>query len=250
MIQNTLPATKAATFAVLVPHPRPEARGFPTPNGTAFFVSSDGYVITALHVLKRADGTVHNAADICLTKPEVQGPCEVRNLTIVRQWPDFDLALLKADFEPHREQPCFRDKTGFDYITIDFTTVPEGTQVYAFGYPLPDIQLQGNQQVIVGFHFFCPRTTSAIISSHNEVIGPVRIAVGFPESYVIDKALNYGNSGGPIVVEESGRVVAVCQRFQPVSIPQGTGTVQIPSLYGITRSLKTVEADLRNILHI
>jgi len=69
--------------------------------------------------------------------------------------------------------------------------------------------------------------------------------------YVIDKALNYGNSGGPIVVQETGRVVALCSRFQPVKIPQGGDiNVSIPSLYGVATSLKNIEEELKTYLKL
>src|SRR5208282_87234 len=247
MIQNTVKATQDATFAVLVPHPNPEAKGFPTPNGTAFFVSTDGYVLTARHVLfMDKEGTsIHDVSSIILTKPESN--CMIRNLSIAKDWPDLDLILLKADFDPHKTQPFLSGKTGFDFLEIDFTVIAEGTPVYAFGYPLADIKLQQNAQLMIGFHFFCPRTTSAIIASHYDVLGPSRRSSLFPQYHVIHKALNYGNSGGPIIGEANGKAIAVCQKFQPVGIPQGSGSVTIPSLYGITRSLKNIETDLRTI---
>ena len=63
--------------------------------------------------------------------------------------------------------------------------------------------------------------------------------------YVLDKALNYGNSGGPVVAVDTGFVHAFCSRFQPVQIPQPhirnadrkPLLVQIPSLYGVVVSL-------------
>jgi hypothetical protein len=66
-----------------------------------------------------------------------------------------------------------------------------------------------------------------------------------PKVYVLDKALNYGNSGGPIVCSETGRVHAFCSRFQPVFIPQSHLLdanqnpihVMVPSLYGVVSGL-------------
>jgi len=66
-----------------------------------------------------------------------------------------------------------------------------------------------------------------------------------PKVYVLDKALNYGNSGGPILSAETGHVHALCSRFQPVYVPQNhlkdaNGNplpVMIPSLYGIVSRL-------------
>lgn len=72
---------------------------------------------------------------------------------------------------------------------------------------------------------------------------------GDPQHYILDKALNYGNSGGPIIAVETGYVHALCSRFQPVFVPQihlanAEGkypAVLIPSLYGVASSLKNQE---------
>jgi hypothetical protein len=64
---------------------------------------------------------------------------------------------------------------------------------------------------------------------------------GFPKVYVLDKALNYGNSGGPILASSSGHVHAFCSRFQPFYVPQAhlaspngpAPLIMSPSLYGI-----------------
>jgi hypothetical protein len=67
--------------------------------------------------------------------------------------------------------------------------------------------------------------------------------------YVLDKALNYGNSGGPIVSQESGRAFAVCTNFQPVMVPQPTGgAVFIPSLYGVTSAISNIDSQLAELL--
>lgn len=66
-----------------------------------------------------------------------------------------------------------------------------------------------------------------------------------PKVYVLDKALNYGNSGGPIVSVETGHVHALCSRFQPVFVPQpqlrqpdgSMPVIAVPSLYGVVTRL-------------
>jgi hypothetical protein len=69
-----------------------------------------------------------------------------------------------------------------------------------------------------------------------------------PKVYVLDKALNYGNSGGPIIATETGKVHAICSRFQPVYVPQShladkNGNllrIMTPSLYGVVSSLGNI----------
>lgn len=91
---------------------------------------------------------------------------------------------------------------------------------------------------------FSPRVTSAIVASRIEQYGMIQSSTD-PHVYVLDKALNYGNSGGPIVAADTGEVHAVCTRFQPVAVPQHhlpdqSGNpimILIPSLYGVVSSL-------------
>jgi hypothetical protein len=62
---------------------------------------------------------------------------------------------------------------------------------------------------------------------------------------VLDKALNYGNSGGPVMATETGHVHALCSFFQPVKIPQEhlrqagkrMPYIIVPSLYGVVANL-------------
>lgn len=245
MIRKSLDRTKESTLTVFTPHPDPKARGFPIPKGTGFFVSTEGYLITARHVIKKEESDdLYGESDVSVGI--MGGHCG--NIKIIKEWPNFDLVLLKVDSESTQPKGIFK-KHHFPFLEIDFNIIPEGTPVYSFGYPLPKFEVKGNEKFLVGVHYYCPRTTSAIISSHHEMIGMLISGSKFiPKYYIIDKALNYGNSGGPVVVCESGKVVSVCVRFQPVNIRQGGGTIMIPSNYGITSSLGNIESDLREYL--
>jgi serine protease Do len=123
----------------------------------------------------------------------------------------------------------------------------EGEPVYAFGYPLTASQLLVDQpRVVMGHAAYAPRVTSAIVASTMDRTA-VASTPGDPKVYVLDRALNYGNSGGPVVAVQSGRVHALCSRFQAVDIPQVQWNlydklgrpppIRIPSLYGIVSSL-------------
>ncbi|MFA6520230.1 MAG: serine protease [Candidatus Paceibacterota bacterium] len=259
MINKTLENTKQATFSVLTPHPDPAYKNFPFPNGTGFFFDPRGYFITARHVIQKIDINGNAILDTTKGIPELldisklilskPGPSftQIKELILVSDFPQFDLVILKADFEKHKTQESLKGKIEFNNIYVDFSIPLEGEPVYAFGYPLAEhtVKLHPTQQgMMIGTHTYFPRTTSLIISSHHDKIGPIIKNTGFPEYYVIDKALNYGNSGGPIVIEETGRVISVCTRFQPVMIKQQQGNVAIPSLYGITVSLKNIEKEI------
>lgn len=103
--------------------------------------------------------------------------------------------------------------------------------------------LDGPVEGAIGELSLSPRTTSAIVSSNLEKTS-MQMSTSDLRTYVLDKALNYGNSGGPIIATETGNVHAFCSRFQPVSVRQphfesqiDPPEVQIPSLYGIVISL-------------
>jgi hypothetical protein len=96
---------------------------------------------------------------------------------------------------------------------------------------------------MIGDTALCPRVTSAIISSSVEQTKMVWTPAD-PKLYVLDKALNYGNSGGPIVSSETGHVHAICTRFQPLFVPQNhlvqngqVPLIMMPSLYGVVSRL-------------
>lgn len=104
MIRRTLAATQAATFSVDLPNP--DADGMTTPHGTGFFVSPDGYFVTAAHVVSVATNVLRtDIADGWLTK-------EAREFGTSSpgcQWPDVvcvdyaaDFALLKVDWERNK----------------------------------------------------------------------------------------------------------------------------------------------------
>lgn len=260
MVRTTLEATKKATFAVVVPHPEPSFKEFPTPNGTGFFVSSVGHFVTARHVIQKlgVDGKpLLNTAGVPelqdMTKIAALQPSatffQVTDFSLVYDFPQFDLVILKADFDKNKSKEPLAGKSGFDCVNVEFEVIPEGEPVYSFGYPLSEASVQPAAQpggLMTGTQTYFPRATSLIIASHYDKVGYLIIS-SFPRYYVVDKALNYGNSGGPIVVESSGRVISVCTRFQPVMIKQAQGATMIPSLYGISVSLKNIESQIRSL---
>ena len=80
---------------------------------------------------------------------------------------------------------------------------------------------------------------------NHEYIGP-DFSPESPKYYVIDKALNYGNSGGSIILKETGKAISVCIKFQPVDIQQDYNShVTIPSLYNVSSPLKNIETELK-----
>lgn len=251
MIRKTLDGTKAATFSVMLPHPDPSMHGFPQPSGTGFFVSPDGWFVTAAHVLREnATGAIRNDVPKTILDKELSesgAPVMVYKPVLDAVIEDADIALLKFDFHENAGQAFLDGTDGFPFLTVSDRLLDEGETVYAFGYPLGsgDIAAMDEQQGFIGHVAHRPRVTSAIVASRIEETQMVQAVGAPPANYVLDKALNYGNSGGPIIAAETGRVHAVCRRFQPVFVPQKhlaneSGvypSVMIPSLYGAASNL-------------
>jgi serine protease Do len=243
MIRKTLNETKIATHCIQVTHNN--SKGIPAPVGTGFFVSPDGWFITAAHVVTEDKTNGYQPVIDSLrlykegSRENLMGAmCENIKIEVIDN--EFDFALLKVDFETNREKVWLKDKIEFPYLRVSARLLDEGEPVYSFGYPLSGIEDFKVGTFAISSYAICPRTTSAIVSSNLEVTKMVRTSEP-PKEYVLDKALNYGNSGGPIVSTETGNVHAFCSRFQPVSIAQehlGTGVlIYIPSLYGVVMNL-------------
>lgn len=156
-----------------------------------------------------------------------------------------DVALLKVDFPANANKVWLVGRQDFPYINISTRLLEDGEPVYAFGYPLSEGGVTiNNPNVTMGFTALSPRVTSAIVASSLESTSMVMTSNDRLQ-YVLDKALNYGNSGGPIVATDTGRVHALCTHFQPVIIPQRhlpeirgqRIDIEIPSLYGVVSSL-------------
>lgn len=249
-IRKTLRLTKQATFCVELPNA--EKHGMPTPKGTGFFVSPDGWFVTAAHVVTvngapngpaRAD--IDQAWLMKEREPELGGPramCQF--VSLARIIPEIDVALLKVDFDKNAEKEWLKSKTNFPHLTPSSRELDEGEPVYAFGYPLSSSTVQTVPGMVIGDTALCPRVTSAIVAAKLDQTRMVSTD-GDPKVYVLDKALNYGNSGGPIVAADTGHVHAICSRFQPVAVPQHhlqepdgrTPYILIPSLYGVVSRL-------------
>jgi len=244
MIRETLKAVKAATFCVELPNS--SQHGMSTPAGTGFFISPEGWFITAAHVVIQ-NGNVRNDIDRAQLMKEPNNTGDARMcqfLSLEHILPDFDLALLRVDFDKNSTKEGFIGKSGFPHIKVSTRQLDMGEPVYSFGYPLSSGQAQKHDQITIGHTQLSPRLTSAVVASDLYETQMIMTSSD-PKCYVLDKALNYGNSGGPIIASETGNVHALCSRFQPVFVPQhhlkdgngGIPQIMVPSLYGVVSNL-------------
>lgn len=253
MIRKTLLDVKKATFSVLLPDKN--RHGMPTPMGTGFFVSPDGWFITAAHVISKngepRNGVIDDIQMACLQKEKeniVGPPIICQHVTFEYINAKYDIALLKVDFGLNSDKQWLKTSSHFPYIEISKRELELGEPVYSFGYPLSESQVMRTTGAVIGSVSLSPRVTSAIVSSKIEKTSMVMTSAD-PKMYVLDKALNYGSSGSPIVSTDTGKVHAFGSHFQPVYVRQPyvqdqNGTpinIMIPSLYGVVVSLSNDE---------
>lgn len=143
--------------------------------GSGFVVSADGYVLTNNHVIADA-----NSVEVLLP-----GAREALDAEIIGQDPSTDLALLKIDPKGQKLSPL---------VFADSDAVKVGDWAIAIGNPLG--QLAGS-------------LTVGVISAKGR--SDLNIQGGAPryqDFLQTDAAINFGNSGGPLV-DIHGRVIGV-----------------------------------------
>jgi len=162
-------------------------------SGTGFVVSGDGHILTNNHVIDRADAV----------RVRFPGEDQDRPAVIVGVDPASDLALLQVEGEPRAKPLIFADS---DIVSV-------GDWAIAVGNPFGN--LAGS--LTVGVVSAKGRHGLAIHGG----------APRFQDFLQTDAAINFGNSGGPLL-DISGRVIGVNTAIN--SAGQGIGFA-IPSNY-------------------
>ncbi len=152
--------------------------------GTGWWVNSQGYAVTAAHVVA---GCQHLVG--------IRGAWR-SNLTIVAINTTLDVAVLKAENVPGWAKG----------IPLSFK-VAVGDPIYVVGYP---IQLYQETQNLVAMSEI-PRVASGTVSW----IHPTKPVFQF------DVATDAGNSGGPVISRESGGAVGLVVYARPGIVSEG-----------------------------
>jgi serine protease Do len=149
--------------------------------GSGFLIDHDGYIITAEHVVHGAQDLVVSLGDGTSSRAEVVGRA-----------PRFDLALLRVDAGPDLR---------FAAATLgDSDDLMVGEWAIAIGCPFGSNLDDAQPSVSVG-----------VISALNRHILPPEGFQGnwpYTELLQTDAAVNFGNSGGPLV-NANGEVIGV-----------------------------------------
>jgi S1-C subfamily serine protease len=142
--------------------------------GTGFFISNDGLIMTADHVIAIATGPIYVL---------VRENNDLNQLpaTIVFRDSIADIAVLKAQ------------KTGCPFLQLlDPGNLLVGVDVAFIGFPLD---------------FYFPLVSKSVLSAKVDL--PVK--PGYPPRHqlVINQFVNHGNSGGPLFLASTGQVIGV-----------------------------------------
>ena len=172
-------------------------------NGSGFFISADGYVLTNYHVVEEAYENNYSVTVLTYNGEEYRA-------SIVGVEEDNDLAVLYVEGES--DTPC---------VSLgDVDEMAVGQTVYTVGNPLGELSYT---------------MTSGIVSALNRTITTEEnITVNM---FQIDAAVNSGNSGGP-VYDEYGRVIGVVTAKYSSTGVEGIGfAIPVDDAYHIAQEL-------------
>lgn len=157
----------------------------PSGHGSGFFISEDGYMITNAHVVKgQRDARYYLYEDLPFDSHRSEPP--FRYARVVKVNHSRDLALLKAEGK-------------FPYFELDDdrSHYKTGETVLALGNPENDYWTMAE----------------GIISALKNDNGVDTIQT--------DAAVNHGNSGGPLVLRSTGKVIGVTSSGMPKEVAEG-----------------------------
>ncbi len=190
---ETLKKVKPAIIAVGTYHPlsKPSVKYF----GTGFVCSSNGYAITAAHVIN-AICEKDDIDNLNVFFPETGNTRRIRAKTVIESQ-KFDLSVIKLV------------GSNFNYVNLgDSSKVEEGQSIALCGYPYGPV-----------FGLY-PTTHTGIISNISPMAIPVqntslltnKMIMALNDPFIIfqlDCTAFPGNSGGPLFLPETGEVIGV-----------------------------------------
>jgi serine protease Do len=161
--------------------------------GTAFIVHAQGYLLTAAHLLEKAEHPIAVApAQAGVFSPLYQENAVTFALAVARTDSVRDIALLKMDLDVPIGSP--------DDIIGNPDEIKEGVYLLSFGVSFGHLRIHN----IIVMHAML----SAKLLSPNET-----------RLLLFDASIHPGGVGGPLVNSEDGRIVGVMQGiFDPLQI--------------------------------
>lgn len=154
--------------------------------GSGFFITSDGYILTNRHVVDGAQNLFVRTKDT--------SPSDPYKARLIGVDPSLDLALLKIDTGKTFQPLCLGDS---DRLRV-------GDWLVVIGNPIA----------------FQDSVSVGVVSGKGR-----RLEAGLGEFIQTDAAINFGNSGGP-VLNAKGEVVGISTAIIRDSPVEGNGAIQ------------------------
>ncbi len=184
--------------------------------GGGCFVSSEGHVLTADHVLHRIiqpEGHVRRAPDLTRLAVGWLPDATHADATIVTNASGKSIAVLVRD--PARDLALLRvsapDAQPVTWATSD---APAGTAVTFLGFPFGSA---------LGFR---PLVNRGTIAGRRHLPGRTKNAPHY-RGYILDGSVHPGHSGAPVFDEQTGAAVGLVQRRLAETIPVAVAASEV-----------------------
>jgi S1-C subfamily serine protease len=230
----TLTVDKVQRSVVAIVQSVRDPRGFDDflPIGTAFFVSSQGHLLTNAHVIVEANkiraegGTVALRISATFTKTRWRqlpaGSAFVLNpFDTVARDDQLDVAIIKPK-DPDFEVPTFLEVSDSDPIK-------PGVPIAMTGFPLwQDVPVTTRGTI-----------ATIVMSSPVGFLNQYHFAI-FGTFFLTDVPIQKGSSGSPVYLVETGTVVGIASAFVPAPVVtlNGTAPTAVTSGFVIVRPLE------------
>jgi serine protease Do len=186
--------------------------------GTAFLVTSDGYFVTAAHVLQQYKP---KSAQMTVGIRQRSGDISGRWFDVIEKDEAHDLALCKAvpflKFAENKDNPGTEQPVASLHVSSAHPIT--GEFIAIAGFPL------GSWSPAIQFGTVAATTTT------NPNAG--RVPAGQRELLQIGASGNMGNSGSPVVELDTGEVIGVIVQAEPAPLFSPVGGVPLAQSSGI-----------------
>lgn len=178
--------------------------------GTAWCIVRNRYFITAYHVLNNGQARDPKDNFVILRAPG-NGPRLQRApvVAFALEDPRCDYVVLEID-----EQVGVR--LGFNALNTYTSPVPDGTRILTYGYPAPQVK---SARIDPQGRLLQVRTM--LLSHANEGIVASQYEFGAYHMYELNVGWHHGESGGPILIPDPPRVIAIMQHYRNIETPHG-----------------------------
>lgn len=200
--------------------------------GTAWCVVVNRFLITAHHVLNT--GKARDPQDLFYAFSVPGNGLRAFHFPITRfllEDANCDVAILEIG-------PPATPGQGIPSAPITFNRPPDGTKVFTFGFPTPEIskaKLNQNGQFIGGQFFLKGHVNEGIVAAQYDFSGSW--------FYEFNVGWHHGESGGPVLNIDPVAAFAIMQHYRNIQTPHGI--VAGPHR---GRSLEVVQQQLINIV--